>query len=190
MVALAVLLSLASLFPQDVDEKSSPFDGLRWSGDQPQVQVGGDWYEPIAIDGVAVEEILKLADTWTPGRVKRFAEDLVPLLQRLKWDGDAKVDLDLRALEDGATVRLEGVEMTRAKRTALRSSRRVSEPGGASRPSAPTSISRGDARAEVEAFGAGLKDQFAYLGLGEVDLDRPVLHAGRVVADVLIALEA
>ncbi len=104
--------------------------------------------------------------------MKRFAEDLVPLLQRLKWDGDAKVDLELRSLEGGATVRLEGVEMTRAKRTALRSSRRASEPSGASRPSAPTHISTRDARADIEAFGAGLKDQFAYLGLGEVDLDR------------------
>jgi len=178
MLHLALVLGLASLAPQDVDEKSSPFDGLRWSGDQPEVQVEDSWYEPVAIDGIAVEEILSLADTWSPGREKRFAEDLVPLLQRLKWDGDAKVDLDLRALEDGATVRLEGVEMTRAKRTALRSSRRVSEPGGASRPSAPTSISRGDARADIEAFGAGLKDQFAYLGLGEVDLDRELSQIG------------
>jgi hypothetical protein len=172
MLSLALVLSLVSLVPQDVDEKSSPFDGLRWSGNQPEVQVEDTWYAPVSIDGIAVEELLTLADTWSPGRVKRFAEDLVPLLQRLKWDGDARVDLDLRSLEDGATVRLEGVEMTRAKRTALRSSRRGSEPSGASRSSAPTSISRGDARADIEAFGAGLKDQFAYLGLGEVDLDR------------------
>jgi len=172
MNALALVLSLAVFAPQDVDEKSSPFDGLRWVGDQPEVQVEGTWYEPVSIDGIAVEEILTLADTWSPGRVKRFAEDLVPLLQRLNWDGDAKVDLDLRSLEDGRAVRLEGVEMTHEKRQALRDSRKGRGGSGARRPSPPTSISTEDARADIEAFGAGLKDQFAYLGLGEVDLDR------------------
>ena len=172
MVSLALVLSLASLVPQDVDEKSSPFDGLRWSGDQPEVQVDGTWYEPVAIDGVDVDEILTLADTWSPGREKRFAEDLVPILMRLEWKGDRVVDLDLRSLEDGSAVRIEGVEMTRSKREALRASRNTRESSGARRPSPPTSISREDARADIEAFGAGLKDQFAYLGLGEVDLDR------------------
>ena len=172
MIPLALVLSLTSLIPQDVDEKSSPFDGLRWVGDQPEVQVEETWYKPVSIDGIAVEEILVLADTWIPGREKRFAEDLVPILMRLEWKGDRVVDLDLRSLEDGSAVRIEGVEMTRSKREALRASRNTRESSGARRPSPPTSISREDARADIEAFGAGLKDQFAYLGLGEVDLDR------------------
>ena len=162
----------ASLVSQDVDEKSSPFDGLRWSGDQPEVQVAGTWYKPVAIDGIGVDEILAIADTWSPGREKRFAEDLVPILVRLKWKGDEKVDLDLRSLKDGSAVRLEGVEMTRAKRQALWASRNASESSGVRQPTPPARISVKAARADIEAFGAGLKDQFAYLGLGEVDLDR------------------
>ena len=90
MILLALVLSLASLVPQDVDDKSSPFDGLRWSGDQPEVQVDGTWYKPVAIDGIGVEEILIVADGWSPGREKRFAEDLVPILVRLEWKGDEK----------------------------------------------------------------------------------------------------
>ncbi len=164
--------NLASLVSQDVDEKSSPFDGLRWSGDQPEVQVAGTWYKPVAIDGIGVDEILAIADTWSPGREKRFAEDLVPILVRLKWKGDEKVDLDLRSLKDGSAVRLEGVEMTRAKRQALWASRNASESSGVRQPTPPARISVKAARADIEAFGAGLKDQFAYLGLGEVDLDR------------------
>lgn len=164
--------NFASLVSQDVDEKSSPFDGLRWSGDQPEVQVDGTWYKPVAIDGIGVDEILAIADTWSPGREKRFAEDLVPILVRLKWKGDEKVDLDLLSLKDGSAVRLEGVEMTRAKRQALRASRNARESSGARRPAPPARISLEEARADIEAFGAGLKDQFAYLGLGEVDLDR------------------
>jgi C-terminal processing protease CtpA/Prc len=172
MVSLALVLSLAVLVPQDVDEKSSPFDGLRWSGDQPEVQVDGTWYEPVAIDGVDVDEILTLADTWSPGREKRFAEDLVPILMRLEWKGDRVVDLDLRSLEDGSAVRIEGVEMTRSKREALRASRNTRESSGVRRPSPPTNLSVEDALADIESFGAGLKDQFAYVGLGEVDLER------------------
>ena len=61
MVSLALVLSLAVLVPQDVDEKSSPFDGLRWSGDQPEVQVDGTWYEPVAIDGIDVCQASGLA---------------------------------------------------------------------------------------------------------------------------------
>ena len=172
MVSLALVLSLAVLVPQDVDEKSSPFDGLRWSGDQPEVQVDGTWYDPVAIDGIDVEEILAIADTWSPGREKRFAEDLVPILMRLEWKGDRRVDLDLRGLEDGSAVRLEGVEMTHAKRQALRDSRNARGSSEARRPSPPTSISAEDALADIESFGAGLKDQFAYVGLGGVSLDR------------------
>ena len=172
MIHLALVLSLVSLAPQDVDEKSNPFDGLRWSGDQPEVQVDGTWYKPVAIDGIGVEEILIIADGWSPGREKRFAEDLVPILVRLEWKGDGKVDLDLRSLKDDSVVRLEDVEMTRAKRQALRASRNARESSGARGPTPPARISVEDARADIEAFGAGLKDQFAYLGLGEVDLDR------------------
>ena len=175
-----VVQNLASLVSQDVDEKSSPFDGLRWSGDRPEVQVDGTWYEPVAIDGIGVDEILAIADTWSPGREKRFAEDLVPILVRLKWKGDEKVDLDLRSLKDGSAVRLEGVEMTRAKRQALWASRNASESSGVRQPTPPARISVKEARADIEAFGAGLKDQFAYLGLGEVDLDRELaqIHDG------------
>ena len=91
-----------------------------------------------------------------------------------------KVDLDLRSLKDDSVVRLEDVEMTRAKREALRASRNTRESSGARGPTPPARISVEDARADIEAFGAGLKDQFAYLGLGEVDLDRELaqIHDG------------
>ena len=95
-----------SLAPQDVEEKSSPFDGLRWSEDQPEVQVDETWYEPVTIDGIDVKEILAFADQWPPGREKRFAEDFVPILMMLKWKGDRMVDLDLQSLEDGSAATL------------------------------------------------------------------------------------
>ena len=159
-----------SVASQDHDVQASPFDGIRWSEGLPEVQVEGPWYAPVAIDGIAVEEILAYCDRRWPGqREKRFSEDLVEALVALGWEGDLEVDLALRSVADGSSVRLRTVAMTKAKRNALRDSARVNRPR---RPSAPSRISVEEARADIDAFGAGLKDQFAYLGLGEVDLDR------------------
>ena len=154
-----------------MDEKSSPFDGLRWSGDQPEVQIEETWYTPIAIDRVAVDKILVRCDQWSPGRIKRFAEDLVPVMQSLGWNGDAFVDLDLLALTDGSKVRIENVEMTPRKRQALLRQRRARESSGSRSSSSSSRISVKGAHSDVTAFGALLKDQFAYLGLGKVNLD-------------------
>ena len=170
----ALGLLLVSLVPQSHRVKASPFDAIRWSEGQPQVQIGADWYTPVAIDGIAVEKILAFIDRrWRGQRTKRFAEDLVEVMVGLSWKGDLKVDLDLRSLKDASASRLEGVEMTGAKRRTLW---KANQSSGARavprRPSAPRRISVADARADIAAFGAGLRDQFAYLGLGEVDLER------------------
>ena len=175
MNVTALSLLLVSLVPQSHRVKASPFDAIRWSEGQPQVQIGADWYAPVAIDGIPVEKILAAIDRrWRGQRTKRFAEDLVEVMVSLSWKGDLKVDLDLRSLKDASARRLEGVEMTRAKRQALRAansgrSRPAARPRGSS---ASAWISVADARADIEAFGAGLRDQFAYLGLGEVNLQR------------------
>lgn len=109
--------------------KASPFDGLRWSRDAPEVRIADVWYDPLAIDGIEVKAVLKLCDARWPGqRQKRFGEDLVEALDLLGWKGDLLVDLDLARLEDGERVRLEAVEMTRAKRDALRDAARASAP--------------------------------------------------------------
>ena len=57
-----VLLILAFLpgmaMAQEAEEKTSPFEALRWNGDAPEVMVRGTWYRPLAIHGVKVEEVL------------------------------------------------------------------------------------------------------------------------------------
>jgi len=168
MMLFLLLLGLASPAPQDHDVQASPFDGVRWTQGQPQVQIAETWYVPVKIDGLTVESILAFCDRRWPGqREKRFSEDLVEALVALDWKGDLLVDLDLLSAETGTAVLLEKVEMTRGKRDALWSAN-----AGRPRPSAPTRTSLEDARADIDAFAAGLEDQFAYLGLGEVDLER------------------
>ena len=82
----ALGLLLVSLVPQSHRVKASPFDAIRWAEGQPQVQIGADWYTPVAIDGIAVEKILAFIDRrWRGQRTKRFAEDLVEVMVGLSW---------------------------------------------------------------------------------------------------------
>ena len=129
----SLLLVATSLLVQDHDTQASPFDGVRWSGGEPEVQIGPVWYVPVAIDGVTVDKVLAFCDRRWPGqREKRFCEDLVEALVALDWEGDLLVDLDLRSVADGSKVRLEEVEMTLDKRQVLLGSRQ-----GFRRPPAP-----------------------------------------------------
>lgn len=165
----SALLGLALLFPfQEHDLKASPFDGLRWTEGRPEVQVAVEWYRPLAIDGLSLEELLDAIDSRWPGqREKRFAEDLVEALDLLSWEGDLFVDLDLVRLSDRETVRLESVEMTRAKRDALRDSANANRVRS-TRPLAPIELDRESLDADLEAFQAGLERRFAYLSLRDV----------------------
>ena len=92
---------------------------------------------------------------------------LVEALVGLGWEGDLRVDLELVRLEDGETVKLTGVRMTEERRNAIRDAGRR-EPV---RRNVPASVAKADALADIDAFAAGLRDQFAYLELKGIDLE-------------------
>ena len=163
---LATLIAAVLVAPlQAHDVKASPFDALRWNADSPEVLVGAEWYTPRAIDGYTLEAIFEFSEARWPGqRAKRFGEDLVEILDGLGWKGDLQVDLDLTLLGTGEQVRLESVAMTHDKRQAIRASTER-------RPGAGSGVlSKSEVAMDLEAFERGLQLQFAYLGLGGVDL--------------------
>lgn len=165
--------SLALLLPfQDHDTQVSPFDGLRWSADQPEVQIEAEWYRPLEIDEIPLAKVLRTIDARWPGqREKRFAEDLVEALDLLDWEGDLFVELDLVRLRDQAEVRLESIEMTRDKRNALRDAATANRPR-LSPPPAPERLTHEELNADLVAFQSGLERRFAYLGLRNVELSQ------------------
>jgi hypothetical protein len=164
--AVAVPLTLVS---QDAARKESPFDGLRWVGDRPEVLVAEVWYRPLSIEGVGVADILAFCEKrWPRQQQKRFGEDLVEALELMGHTLPRLVKLELITLADGRTVVLEGVPSTAAKRRAIvTASRAVAEPSVAR----PKSVPKSAALQDLDYFRARLVDQFAYLGRRELALD-------------------
>lgn len=171
--------------------KESPFDGLRWVDDAPEVNVDGTWYRPLSIDGVSVADVLASCDErWPRQRQKRFGEDLVEALELMQHTPGRTVALELVRLDDGSIVKLAAVALTKAKRDAIRNSAQGG--GGRTRPEmqAPvvTSVPRSAALADVEEFRARLEDQFSYLRWRGVDLDAGLDEIAAQLADeVLVA---
>ena len=144
---------------QQADRKGSPFDGLRWVGERPQVLVEGEWYEPQSIAGVPVGEILAFCEERWPGQLrKRFAEDLVEAIHLMGHEVPERVDLELSRLARDEVVELQGVSVTRAKREALRRAGAV-----------PAVLTREAALQDLDELERRLTDQFAYLNLGDFD---------------------
>jgi hypothetical protein len=98
----------------------SPFEAIRWHDQTPQVRVGGNWYELLAINDVPTSEIVAFSqfkgpDTWQ----KHFEEDLVELMIRMGHDPGASATLKVKELSSGNVGVLKDVPMTEQNRTSL-----------------------------------------------------------------------
>ncbi|MEM9381991.1 MAG: S41 family peptidase [Planctomycetota bacterium] len=170
VLAAALLLVASSLAFAGLQRgrKASPFDGIRWSDGAPEVLVDDAWYEPLAIEGVAVSEVLAYcAKRWPGQREKRFTEDLAEAMELMGQALPGSVSLDLRRLSDGETVTLSGVPCTAEKRRKV--ARAARERPAA--PAVPAVLSADQAKADLQEFAARLRDQFAYLEWRGIDLD-------------------
>ena len=73
VICLLVVFSLSpeTAWAQQAKNGTSPFEALRWNNDAPEVMVQGTWYQPVAINGVEVDEILTFLAKVQPGRVQK-----------------------------------------------------------------------------------------------------------------------
>jgi hypothetical protein len=103
-----------------VDErypKRSPFAAVRWEGDQPEVEVDGQWFKLVSLNGLHTAEII--AFSWRTYDVlwqKRFEEDLVELLTRMGHPPADTVTLVVQSLTGTEEKILNDVPMTHKNR--------------------------------------------------------------------------
>ena len=161
-----VLVCLSSATAQRY-EKLAPFDGLRWKGEAPEVQVGSTWYELVSIDGLSQNEILGFCKkTWRGVWQKRFNEDLVEVLSKMGHPPGKTVDLGVRELSGGPVKVLKGVAMTAERRRALHARRR----GATTRRSAnPERVSLADLNQALDRLAWRIENTYSYRDLTGFD---------------------
>jgi RNA polymerase sigma factor (sigma-70 family) len=98
----------------------SPYPAIRWTGESPQVQIDGIWYELLAIDDIPTEKIIAFGKTTYRGIwQKRFNEDLVEVLTTMDHKPADAVKLSLRTLDTKSPVTLPSVPLTKENRRAI-----------------------------------------------------------------------
>jgi RNA polymerase sigma factor (sigma-70 family) len=109
------------------DAPRSPYSGVRYDNETPQVLVGGTWYQLDAIDDLPAVAIIQYAkasyrDRWQD----EFEETLGPLMTEMGHRPGDSVKLDLTTLDGGKAVTLNDVEMTQENASAIGNSHRNS----------------------------------------------------------------
>lgn len=174
-VFCTIVLGTTSLQAQKHPNKASPFDAIRWVEEEPQVQIAGAWYTPVAIDDVEVDIILAFCKKRWPGQLqKRFAEDLMEAMALLGQKPGNSVTLRLELIGDEKEITLEGVPNTLDKRQQLWRDRRQQQPELTPLRPPPSWLSKKQVRQEIATFAVALRDQFAYLELKGIDLDQAI----------------
>lgn len=99
--------------------KVAPFTGVRWANNRPVVRVQNTWSPLVSVNGILTKQIMEFADE-NYGKIarKRFAEDLVEVMDQMGHPLDWMVTLELKA-EDGQT-RIVETRLTEQKRSLVR----------------------------------------------------------------------
>jgi RNA polymerase sigma-70 factor (ECF subfamily) len=96
----------------------SPFTGVRWPSDTPQVLMDGKWSELRGVAGLPVARVVAFAkqryapDDFPPLWRKRFSEDLVEVLTAMGVPPGERIDVEVKDLDTGAVSRRSAVPMT------------------------------------------------------------------------------
>lgn len=102
--------------------KLAPYSAVRWEQQQPFVKIDKQWHELVSLNDVPVTEIVAFCEKTYGGRwQKRFEEDLVEVLTRMKQPPEEIVKLELQAMNSKKTQVMKAVAMTAANRAAIKS---------------------------------------------------------------------
>ena len=137
--AIAFLLLL--VVPAAAAEKLSPFTEVRFEGETPLVRFEGKWYELIELDGLKAARIVAFCkEKYDRKWDRRFAEDLVEVLEAMGQRPGRHVRLVLRAKETGLKVKVARAAMTGENRKRVREARRRMRGPAPSTPLTPQQV--------------------------------------------------
>lgn len=118
-VALGYIGAWGVYFSKVMADPVSPFTKVAWDGWTPHVEVDGQWYELIEIDGILTDTIMDFCRKWYDNQArKRFSEDLGQVLHSMGLIPGNKVDLTVRPLDGPQKELLKNIIMTNKKRKA------------------------------------------------------------------------
>jgi hypothetical protein len=142
----------------------SPFEGVRWRAEVPEVRVAGDWYQLVKIDDLEAAKIVAACKSLDANRwQKRFEEDLAAVLSSMGDKPGETVALVVSDLSTQERKTLTNVAMTRANREAVR--RGQSDDQEVSN----SPLNREQARQDLDTMKDLLATNYSYLELRGVD---------------------
>jgi len=172
-IALLVLVAHAAAAP-----KLSPFTGVRFEGDTPHVRFEGKWYRLLELDNVEAKKIVAFCHERYRGKwEKRFAEDLVEVLEAMGKAPGPTVSLRLKDIDTGKERVVKKAVMTKENRGAVYE-RRHGAPFDADA-----------AAADMKFLREFLEGHHSYCRKFPGSLDRFTWEAGRAVSKDGFALE-
>src|SRR5688572_27892322 len=81
LMGVPAILYGANFFDGEEFPKKSPFAAVRWQQDEPEVNVDGEWFKIVSLNGLPTADILAFSrKTYGVRWQKRFEEDLVEVL--------------------------------------------------------------------------------------------------------------
>lgn len=98
----------------------SPFTAVRWSGDVPQVQYKGTWYDLLSINDVPASKImdyLQQSHDFAPR--KHFAEDLVEVMRDMGQPLGNTVKLEMKTLDTRRLIAISAAAMSEENRQSV-----------------------------------------------------------------------
>jgi C-terminal processing protease CtpA/Prc len=144
--------------------KLSPFTRVEIVDDQARVEFDGKSYRLMSIEGLPVDGILAFCRVqYGSAGEKRFAEDLVPVLNAMGLNPGREIRLEMADLQSGQIITVDHAPMTEKNRNAVFAARN---------PAAPplkVQLMPVQMRAAVNDFQKALEERWAYLKPSDFD---------------------
>ncbi len=147
-------------------EKASPFTAVRWEKEQPIVQFESEWYDLEKLDAFTKEELLdfckkQFGSKWQ----KRFSEDLVEVLQKLGYQPNIKVALQLS--KNGISKSYKGTFTSENRNSSLLYNKSIADTNSIT--TLPQKIPLAETLADLNQFEEILKSISSYSQLSTFD---------------------